>query len=63
MESESKKQPVKELSRGFTMPMIGLGTDKIFDAEVIANAVTTVGYRMLDTASKYQNEESVGKAI
>ena len=45
------------------MSMIGLGCDKIFDSEVIANAVLQVGYRTLDTASRYGNEKEVGEAV
>ncbi|CDW84375.1 UNKNOWN [Stylonychia lemnae] len=56
-------QPYKTLSSGYKMPLIGLGTDKIFDSDILANAVIQVGYRTLDTASRYQNEHVVGEAI
>jgi len=29
----------------------------------MANAITEIGYRFVDTASNYKNEETVGKAI
>jgi len=45
------------------MPMIGLGTDKIFDVNIITKAITDIGYRTLDTASRYNNEDAVGKAV
>jgi diketogulonate reductase-like aldo/keto reductase len=45
------------------MPKIGLGTDGIQDPAIIAKAVTDIGYRLIDTASRYKNEEAVGKAI
>ncbi len=45
------------------MPMIGLGTDGIQDPSIIAKAVTDIGYRTIDTASRYKNEEAVGHAI
>ena len=45
------------------MPMIGLGTDGIQDPVIIAKAITEIGYRTIDTASRYKNEEAVGKAL
>jgi len=45
------------------MPMIGLGTDGIADPEIIYKAIVDVGYRLIDTASRYKNEEPVGKGI
>ncbi|GJQ66623.1 hypothetical protein Trydic_g4595 [Trypoxylus dichotomus] len=47
------------------MPMIGLGTWKATKDEVY-NAILTaldVGYRHIDTAFNYDNEEQIGKAI
>ncbi|TNV76708.1 hypothetical protein FGO68_gene6488 [Halteria grandinella] len=55
--------PVYTLSSGHSMPMIGLGTDGITDPTIIARAVTDLGYRLLDTASRYKNEHVVGQAI
>ena len=43
--------------------MVGMGTDKIFDASVLARAVKEIGYRFLDTASRYKNEHVVGEAV
>src|SRR5690625_6862742 len=48
------------------MPQIGLGVYKMTDSEETIQAITTaldVGYRAIDTASYYFNEEEVGKAI
>ena len=49
------------------MPAIGLGTDKLLDAErhpqVFYDAVKTIGYRLLDCAAIYTNEALVGQAI
>ena len=45
------------------MPLIGLGTDGIQDPSIIAKAITDIGYRTIDTASRYKNEEAVGHAI
>ncbi len=43
--------------------MIGLGTDGIQDPEIITKAIVDIGYRLIDTASRYNNEQAVGKGI
>jgi len=43
--------------------MFGLGTYLMNDAEHIRMSVIECGYRMLDCASFYKNEEIVGEAI
>ncbi|GAA4798457.1 aldo/keto reductase [Streptomyces ziwulingensis] len=53
------------LNNGVEMPILGFGVFQI-PAEDTERAVTealAAGYRMLDTASSYQNEEAVGRAI
>ena len=53
------------LSNGVEMPVIGFGVFQI-PAEESEQAVSTaleVGYRHLDTAASYRNEEAVGRAI
>lgn len=48
------------------MPVLGLGVYKIENGEEAVNAIKYAlesSYRMIDTATKYQNEESVGEAI
>ncbi len=47
------------------MPLLGLGVYKTEDseAETAINAAVKAGYRLIDTASVYKNEESIGKAI
>jgi 2,5-diketo-D-gluconate reductase B len=48
------------------MPMLGLGTWQNDDPDACANAVATAleaGYRHIDTAQAYGNEESVGRGI
>lgn len=54
------------LNNGIEMPMLGLGTWKAQDGNEAVAAVRDaldVGYRMIDTASAYDNEESVGQAV
>ena len=54
-----------ELSNGVQMPKIGFGTYKSTDGsdERVIGQALEAGYRLLDTAAAYKNEEQVGKAI
>ncbi|MBI5232489.1 MAG: aldo/keto reductase [Coriobacteriales bacterium] len=47
------------------MPQFGLGTYKDSTAEAVraVSYALSIGYRMVDTASLYQNEEGVGRAV
>jgi diketogulonate reductase-like aldo/keto reductase len=59
------KTPFVTLNNGINMPAIGFGVFQI-PAEQTEQAVydaLTVGYRLIDTAASYQNEEAVGRAI
>lgn len=53
------------LQDGNVMPQLGLGVWKASNEEVIAaiHKALEVGYRSIDTATAYQNEEGVGKAL
>lgn len=54
-----------KLANGVSMPMEGFGVFQIPEQEceqVIRNAIES-GYRLIDTASSYQNEEAVGRAV
>lgn len=53
------------LSNGVAMPLIGYGTWPIPDreAENLVAAALDVGYRLIDTAEMYRNEEGVGRGI
>lgn len=54
------------LSNGVKIPCVGFGTWQAEDGEVAYNAVRVAlecGYRHIDTAAIYRNEESVGRAI
>jgi len=54
------------LSNGVNMPWLGLGVWQAEEGETVINAVklaVQAGYRSIDTAMIYRNEEGVGKAI
>lgn len=60
------KDEVYELYNGVKIPKIGFGTWQTPDGDVCYEATLTAlraGYRHIDTALVYGNEESVGKAI
>ncbi|KAA3437091.1 aldo/keto reductase [Rufibacter hautae] len=55
-----------KLNNGVEMPMLGFGVFQIPDAEECERSVyeaIQTGYRLIDTAASYMNEEAVGKAI
>ena len=55
-----------ELNNGVKMPILGYGVFQIADQEECERCVLDaieVGYRLIDTAQAYGNEEAVGKAI
>jgi 2,5-diketo-D-gluconate reductase A len=54
------------LNNGVEMPQLGLGVFQVQDPAVCERSVLDAieeGYRLVDTASSYLNEEAVGKAI
>ncbi|MDR2803012.1 MAG: aldo/keto reductase [Treponema sp.] len=54
------------LNNGVEMPVLGLGVYRIKDLRVCEQSVydaIMAGYRLIDTAAIYQNEESVGRAV
>ncbi len=56
----------KKLSNGVLMPQFGLGTFLVPDGKSAYETVKyalSIGYRHIDTAQMYQNEESVGDAL
>ena len=60
------QQPTITLNNGVKMPMVGFGVFQIPDPDVCQKAVEEAiktGYRLIDTAEAYGNEEAVGKAI
>ncbi len=59
-------QPVITLNNGVEIPALGFGVWQMEDLQECENAVIKAietGYRMIDTASIYQNETAVGNAI
>lgn len=53
------------LNNGVEMPMVGLGTWNLQGEEcsdMVSKAIS-LGYRLIDTAQMYANEEDVGKGI
>ncbi|MFC3748146.1 aldo/keto reductase [Paenibacillus sp. GCM10012306] len=54
------------LNDGVTMPWLGLGVFKTEDGDEVVHAVKSaleIGYRSIDTAAVYKNEEGVGRGI
>ena len=59
------KSPVVELLDGNSIPQLGLGVYKVDNdlaAPLVSHALTN-GYRLIDTASMYENEVGVGRGI
>lgn len=62
----SQTVPYIKLNNGVEMPSLGFGVFQVPDPAECARSVRDaidVGYRLLDTATSYGNEEAVGKAI
>jgi 2,5-diketo-D-gluconate reductase A len=58
--------PTVTLNNGIEMPILGFGVFQIPDPEECERSVADalrVGYRLIDTAASYGNEEAVGNAI
>ncbi len=54
------------LNNGVEMPILGFGVFQVPDAEECERSVSEAidtGYRLIDTAAAYLNEEAVGRAI
>jgi 2,5-diketo-D-gluconate reductase A len=58
--------PLIKLNNGLKMPILGFGVFQMNDMAECKRAVrdaVEVGYRLIDTAASYGNEEAVGQAI
>jgi len=59
-------QDTVTLNNGVKMPWLGLGVFKVQEGEEVIHAVKSAirgGYRSIDTAALYRNEEGVGQAV
>jgi diketogulonate reductase-like aldo/keto reductase len=65
MKEEMIKLMKVKLNNNYEMPIIGLGTwrSKPEEAYEAVLSALKVGYRHIDTAAIYGNEEMIGKAI
>ncbi|MEJ5927634.1 aldo/keto reductase [Corynebacterium sp. H128] len=63
--TSATENPTLSFRDGTEFPQFGLGTWQLREeeAEAAVRAAIEVGYRHIDTAAIYQNEEAVGKAI
>ncbi len=58
--------PTVKLNNGVRMPILGFGVFQVPDPDECERSVydaIQTGYRLIDTAASYMNEEAVGKAI
>src|SRR6266508_3625038 len=61
-----RREPSRKLANGVRIPMLGLGVWQMAAGRETEQAVAwalEAGYRHIDTASVYGNEESVGSAL
>src|SRR5437870_9603328 len=68
METTSKRAgaPTRALADGHQIPLLGLGVWQVPNGSTTVNAVRwalELGYRHIDTAQAYGNEEGVGRAL
>lgn len=56
-------ESVLTLNDGHRMPQLGLGTLHLDGAADVVDQALSIGYRHIDTASLYRNEEAVGRGI
>ncbi len=63
--TNSTVAPTIALRNGAAIPVLGIGTSPLKGAESLAQVRTAIetGYRLIDTAENYRNEDSVGQAI
>jgi 2,5-diketo-D-gluconate reductase A len=58
-------EPMLRLNDGRDMPQLGLGVWRVGEgeAEAVVGQALAAGYRLVDTAAAYGNEEGVGRAV
>jgi methylglyoxal/glyoxal reductase len=59
------RQPYTRLNNGIDMPLLGLGVYDMHRAEAESATMNAlqIGYRLIDTASMYNNETEIGNAV
>jgi 2,5-diketo-D-gluconate reductase A len=57
--------PTLKLNNGVEMPVLGFGVYQVpaEQTEQVVSDALAAGYRSIDTAAAYRNEEAVGRAI
>lgn len=63
--TDSVQMEFVKLNNGVKMPILGFGTSRLtgIDGQVAILQAIKVGYRLIDTAQMYGNEEQVGNAV
>src|ERR1043165_3073747 len=64
--SNAPPDQARSLADGRVIPVLGLGVWQVRNGRVCVNAVRSaleLGYRHIDTAQAYRNEESVGRGL
>src|ERR1700739_240901 len=65
-DSNSSERPTHRVADGHEIPVLALGVWQVPNGAKCVNAVRSaleLGYRHIDTAQAYGNEESVGRAL
>ena len=59
------KSPVYRLNNGIEMPALGLGVFRSEPGKTVSAVTSAVadGYRLIDTAAAYMNEQQVGEGV
>ena len=60
---ENTVPKVLKLNNGIEMPAMGFGTYDVFSKDVFVTAIMENGYRHIDTATLYNNEQIIGEAL
>lgn len=65
MTSDPVQTPARTLNNGHKIPLLGLGTYPMSGNEAVraVSSGLSMGYRLIDTAAQYGNEEAVGQGI
>ena len=63
--TSNQRVPTVKLNSGYDMPVLGIGTYSLHNETCVNSIYTAIqcGYRKIDTAYMYGNEEEVGEAV